>query len=498
MKSCYYLIPFLALPLQALTVETRPTHGVFYAGLEKQVCLQLKVDAAAADVGKKITSLSFTSGKTSSPGDITKVRLYKSTENVFTLNTGDANRKAVEVASGTLTKGAVNFTTDISIASAGTSYYWLVYDIAAKAKGNNKIDGVCTAVTAGGATVTPTARLGTYVKKRVYGTVYPFKHRVVPYYRTKWILGWGAHSLTSTHFKSYTDFIHFGYSLNNAGEVVPQWDARDNGTEESGNQNNAAALAQIKNVRGTAKCRIIAGLGHVDGGLSTFYRNCSNREEMRAVARNIAKMLVENDYDGVDIDWEYPGDDGYDEGQDWLYHTYLLADLREELAGTGKSISIAATVWYKVPWHEVSDQLDFLNTMSYDSQDANHASMWRFQEDCSNKCHTYLKMPKVKIVGGLPFYSNKQWTISDQVGWAGIVSQIPNLSPAANEGKLNGGSGLTMHSFNGPNLIKEKAKWVKSNGYGGVMIWSCDNDLPLTHKMSLGKALFSVLKQAKR
>ena len=55
-----------------------------------------------------------------------------------------------------------------------------------------------------------------------------------------------------------------------------------------------------------------------------------------------------------------------------------------------------------------------------------------------------------------------------------------------------------MHSFNGPNLIKEKAKWVKDNGYGGVMIWCSDCDLPLTHKMSLGKALFSVMKQAKR
>ena len=500
MKSCYYLIPLLALPLQAITVETRPTHGVFYAGLEKQVCLQIQVKADDSEAGQKISALSFTTGKSSKKTDIAKARLYKSSRNYFTLNTGDGDTtiKAAQVGEVVATSGSGTFSNPDVTLQAGTNYLWLVYDIASNAKGNNKIDGVCTSVTVGGAEVKPVAKLGTYVKKRVYGTVYPFKHRVVPYYRTKWILGWSAHSLTSTHFKSYTDFIHFGFSLNNDGEVVPQWDARDNGTEESGNENNAAALTLLKDVRGTAKCRIIAGLGHVDGGLSTFYRSCSNREEMRAVARNIAKLLVENDYDGVDIDWEYPGDGGYDAGQDWQYHTYLLADLREELAGTGKSISIAATVFYKMPWHEVSDQVDFLNTMSYDSQEANHASMWLFQNDCRNHCHSYLKMPKVKIVGGLPFYSNKQGTIADQVGWAGIVSQIPNLSPSANEGNLNGGSGLTMHSFNGPNLIKEKAKWVKSNGYGGVMIWSCDNDLPLTHKMSLGKALFSVLKQTKR
>jgi hypothetical protein len=98
----------------------------------------------------------------------------------------------------------------------------------------------------------------------------------------------------------------------------------------------------------------------------------------------------------------------------------------------------------------------------------------------------------------LPFYTNRQRAIADQCGWNTVVSQHPNISPAANEAVLTVGNGSAVHSFNGPNLIKEKAKWVKDNGYGGVMIWSSDNDVPLTHKMSLGKALFSVLKQTKR
>ena len=48
------------------------------------------------------------------------------------------------------------------------------------------------------------------------------------------------------------------------------------------------------------------------------------------------------------------------------------------------------------------------------------------------------------------------------------------------------------------NLIKDKCKWVKDNGYGGVMVWAYDTDVQLTHKMSLGKAMYSVLKQTKR
>ena len=497
MNKYFYLLPMLSLPLQALTVETRATHGVFYAGLEKQACLQIQVKANASEAGQKIKSLSFTTGKSTKKTDITKARLYKSNDNFFTPNAVDESCKTTQVGEVSATSGAGTFSNPDVTLKEGTNYLWLVYDIASNAKGSNKIDGVCTEVCVGSSKVTPEAKMGTNVKKREYGKVYPFKYRIVPYYRTKWITGWGAHSLTSTHFKSYTDLIHFGYTLNEAGEVVPQWDAQDNG-EESGNQNNANAMALLKNVRGSAKCSIIAGLGHIDGAISSFYRSCNgDRNKMKAVAKNIAKLLVDNDYDGVDIDWEYPGKASGDASTDWDFHAYLVGDLREALAGTGKTISIAATVWYVCPKVKVADQLDFLNTMSYDSQGDNHAPMWLFQNDFSI-CKNTLKMPNAKIVGGLPFYSNVQRGIYDQVGWSGIVSQIPNISPNINEAKLNGGSGLKMHSFNGPNMIKDKAKWVKDNGYGGVMIWSCDNDLPLTHKMSLGKALFSVMKQTKR
>lgn len=489
MKSYYYLIPFLVLPLQAITVETRPTHGVFYAGLDKQVCLQIKVDAAAADVNKKITSMSFSAGKTTSPADITRVRLYKSSENAFTLNTGDNNRKAVEVASGTLTKGTVNFTTDITIATAGTSYYWLVYDIAGRAKGNNKIDGVCTAFSVGGATLTPTPKLGTHVKKRVYGTVYPFKHRIVPYYRTRWINNWNAGQLNATHFKSFTDIIHFGYTVNADGTVAHQWYSNlDNGDPHA---YATQAREKLKKLRGTAKSRILAGFGHIDDTITPFYNNAESREACKVIAKNIAKYILEAGYDGIDIDWEYPDND-----DDWKHHTYLVADLRDELAGSGLSISIAASVNYKRPWHDVTDQLDFICTMSYDLNGTQHSPMSVIQNDVAT-CVNNLNMPKVRIVAGLPFYTNRYHSLAVQYGWGSVVGEYPNLSPSVNQVQL-AADGSNWHSFNGANLIKQKCKWVKDNGYGGVMIWAYDTDVDLTHKMSLGKAMYSVIKQTRR
>ena len=489
MNKYTYLLPLLALPLQALTVETRPTHSVFYAGLENQVCLQIKLVADAADVNKKISSISFTTGKTTKPTDITEARLFKSTENAFTLNTGDLNRRAVQLASKEASSGSVTFSPDITITQAGTSYLWLAYDIAASAKGNNKIDAVCTEVKLSGKTVKPTAKLGTYVKNRVYGTVYPFKNRIVPYYRTHWINVWAANHLNATHFKNFTDIIHFGYQLNGDGTVANQWYAADVADPMA---HAAAAREKLKTLRGSAKSRIIAGFGHVDDGMTAFYRNTTDRTARKAIARNMAKLVLDGGYDGIDIDWEYP-----DNGNEWVYLTYMLADLRDELAGSGVSVSMAATVFYMIPWHDCTDQVDFINTMSYDQQGTQHSPMWILTED-AKRCVNNLNMPKAKVVLGLPFYTNRYEVLWDQVGWNTVVSQHPNISPETNQAIISNGNGTTWHSFNGANLIKEKCKWVKDNGYGGVMIWAYDTDVALTHKMSLGKAMYSVIKQTKR
>ena len=489
MNKYFYLIPMLSLPLQALTVETRATHGVFYAGLANQVCLQIQVKANASEAGQKIGSLSFTTGKSSKKTDITKARLYKSTQNYFTLNTGDPNTKAYQVGEVAATSGSGTFNNPDITLSEGTNYLWLVYDIASNAKGSNKIDGVCTSVKLGNTEVKPVAKMGANVKSRVYGTVYPFKNRIVPYYRTVWINEWNANHLNATHFKSFTDIIHFGYSLNSDGTVANQWyhdGVKDNMAYAK------AAREKLKSLRGSAKSRIIAGFGHVDDGLTAFFRNNPDRNARKAMARNMAKYVLESGYDGIDIDWEYP-----DIGDEWVYLTYLVADLREELAGSGVSVSFAATVWYMKPWHDVSDQVDFINTMSYDQQGEQHSPMSILQAD-ANTCHTYLNMPRTKIVLGLPFYTNRYDVLWDQVGWTNVVNAYPNLSPSANQASMTTGNGTSMHSFNGVNLIKEKCKWVKDNGYGGVMIWGYDTDVQLSHKMSLGKAMYSVLKQTKR
>lgn len=472
----------------ALTAEARYTHGVFYRGVKRQPVLQLKI---TGEPGEKITALTFSMGETSRPSDISLVRLSSRDDwNGYTFNT---TNYIYENATGKPTKGKITFKHEYTLGN-NPLYIWLSYDLAAKAARNGKIDAVCTAITtADGEKTEPEIVLAEALNERKIGRVYRFPYRVVPYYRPRWVKGWGnaekAVHLTPTHFNLFTELIHFAYSVNAQGGIEYQWaGGGDNKTVAD------EALDEIKRLHTEAKSRagLIAGFGHMDGPMTTAVANPLTR---RTLARNMATWAIERGYSGIDIDWEYP-----DTKADWKNFGFFIADLREELSGTGISVSIASSVGYKTPTFWVTDQLDFIMTMSYDDLTPdNHASMRLFQRD-GNMCLNKFLMPKPKIVIGLPFYSNQKGTLTNQYGYAQIIGWHPRIKPDVNEfvSKNQDGTNGPVHTFNGPKLISDKCKWAKQEQYGGVMIWAYDTDLPLKHKASLARAMFKVLRQPKK
>ena len=473
---------------QAVTVEVRHTHGVFYPGVQQQAILQLKI---TGEPGEKITRLEFSDGKTTQPSDIQLARLSTSGNwNGYTLNT---NRQVQEKDKAKLDKkGNFSFETPIEAGSEPV-YYWLSYDLARRAKRGNHIDALCTRVTlADGSTVKPRLKRAKALKKRRTGRIYPFPYRIVPYYRPRWVKGWGnaekAVHLTPEHFNLFTDLVHFAYTVSAEGDIVYQWAG---GGVEPGEIADGA-LEEIKRLHKEAKAKslLLAGFAHMDEPMTTAV---AKPETRRKLARNMATWAIERGYDGIDIDWEYP-----DTHEQWTNFGLFLADLREELAGSGFSFSAAASVTYKVPTFMVTDQLDFLMTLSYDDIGAQHSSMWRFQND-ANKCLNDFRMPRPRIVVGLPFYSNQQGALTEQHGYSQIISWYPRLKPTDNQfqAKNKDGSPGPMHSFNGPALITEKCQWMKQQKFGGVMIWAYDTDVKLSHRASLGKAMYKVLRQPK-
>lgn len=472
---------------QGVTVEMRHTHGVFYPDVKQQGILQLKI---TGEPGEKITKLEFSDGKTTQTTDIQMAYLSTSGGwNGYTLNT---NKLVQEKGKTKPDKnGKFSFNVNIEVGSEPV-YYWLSYNLGRGAKRGNLIDAMCTKVTlADGSTVKPKLKKAAALKKRVIGRVYPFPYRVVPYYRPRWVKGWGnakeAVHLTPQHFNLFTDLVHFAYSVSADGAVQYQWVGGDDPkvvTDE--------ALAEIKRLHKEAnsKSLLLAGFAHMDEPMT---QAVANPETRRRMARNMATWAIERGYDGIDIDWEYP-----DTHEQWVNFGLFVADLREELAGSAFSISIAASVTYKVPIYDVTDQLDFIMTMSYDDLGPQHASMQRFQGDAT-RCINNFHMPKPRIVVGLPFYSNEQGKLTEQFGYSQIIGWYPNLKPGDNtfQSKKQDGSPGPMHSFNGPQLIAEKCRWMKQQKFGGVMIWAYDTDVKMNHRASLAKAMYKVVRQPK-
>lgn len=472
---------------EAATAEVRHTHAVFFPGVDNQPVLQLKIQGNS---GEKITSLKFSTGESSSGAKFKVARLLSTgRRNAFTVHT---QNPAVEKASKKNVRGNFSFDTEIEL-TGQPLYLWLSYDLPAGAKLNAPVDALCTEIKmADGSIVQPQTILADGVEKRVVGRVTPFPYRIMPYYRPRWVKGWGksekAVHLTPEHFHLFTDLIHFAYSLSAQGEITYQWAGGGNSKKTVDD-----ALAEIKRLhqQAGAKSRLIAGFGHMDDQLTKVISRPAVR---RQLARNMAKWTLSRGYQGIDLDWEYP-----ENAAQWNQFALFLAELREELAGSGVTISIAASVNYRLPTLQVTDQVDFILTMSYGSQSAQHASMERYRNE-ANICLNKLRMPKPKVVLGLPFYSNEQGKLTDQYGYSQIYNWYPNLKPDVNtfRAKKKDGSDGPMHSFNGRNMITDKCRWAKDNDFGGVMIWAYETDLPLSHHASLGRAMYKVLRQPRK
>jgi chitinase len=127
---------------------------------------------------------------------------------------------------------------------------------------------------------------------------------------------------------------------------------------------------------GTKVLIAIGGWGDTEG-----FRIGAATEESRALyAANVASMIKEHGFDGVDMDWEYPGGNGYDYRQvpnsnitsEIDTYPLLLAAIRTAI-GTNKLLTAAvpAKVGDMIAYTpeqspKIWESLDFVNIMTYD------------------------------------------------------------------------------------------------------------------------------------
>jgi chitinase len=292
-----------------------------------------------------------------------------------------------------------------------------------------------------------------------------------------------------------------------------------------GDPGDAANLAVLTGLRKrNPELRVLVSAGGWLGskGFSDVALTAARR---RVFVRSVVDFLRRHDLDGFDLDWEYPGLPGNGNRHrpaDRASFTALLADLRRALDEDGAArkrhllLTIAAGAFADYLAHVDMAQarlsLDLVNLMSYDfrlaeagDEAGHHANLLPRPDDprklsASGAVRDFLAagVPAGKLVLGVPFYGRAWGGVPggrDALFRAGKpvrnvdVSSYPAI--AALVGKegwargwdetaqapylWNASRGLFV-SYEDPQSLRAKARFVREHGLAGAMFWEYHAD----------------------
>ncbi|GLF96589.1 glycosyl hydrolase family 18 protein [Streptomyces yaizuensis] len=244
-------------------------------------------------------------------------------------------------------------------------------------------------------------------------------------------------------------------------------------------------------------------------------------------------------FDGIDIDWEWPGAEGHP-GNRWNAAdknnlTALLAEFRrqlDELPGERRLLTAftpADPAKIQAGWDlsRIFDYLDFANVQGYDFHGSGSDDSWEpartghqanlhrdaqdpypFDFSVERAVQTYLDagVPARKLTVGFPFYGRGwknvasggtaagEWQSANGAapgqfpteagirGYHNLITSTPNMTVHHDAQSVSTfgytGENGQWWSFDDPWSIERKTAWIRSKGLLGAMIWEMSGDTP--------------------
>ncbi len=269
-----------------------------------------------------------------------------------------------------------------------------------------------------------------------------------------------------------------------------------------------------------------------------FHDIAKSKKDLPNFVNSAVAMMVTHDvFDGVDIDWEFPGGDDNTHGPlskkainiERTAYTQIMMLLRRGLDGlekkTGRSYSTSSAMTGSpygnraINWRAAIAHMDYLFVMTYDFKTSNpghHANLISSGATGGSGIDTIIKglaargVPRSKMVLGVPFYgrgwSGARWSVEDGIVSGDNVQTLDTalgyddlLSSAdiqANYEKIadqRHKAKLYIHktedkiiSFDDVEVIKMKARWAREQNLAGIFSWEISDDAagyPLTRAM---------------
>ncbi|MGN1328257.1 MAG: glycoside hydrolase family 18 protein [Eubacterium sp.] len=225
---------------------------------------------------------------------------------------------------------------------------------------------------------------------------------------------------------------------------------------------------EIKAQNADTKILLSVGGAYADG----FCMASRTAESRRLFAQTIVAIIDEFDLDGVDIDWEYPGESML--GITCCEHCksdfiQLLEELRALLKSRYLTVAVGSNRYFGIDVKRLGAIVDYVFVMTYDLGvmhsnvflSKTFVTMWRL-----------FGIPKNKLCIGVPIYGKNVKNLDD-------TKKYCELS----RGKLNHFLGQSFSEYDGKKYsfdtdidVEKKARWALKNDLGGVFCWEITGD----------------------
>ncbi|RHZ62529.1 hypothetical protein CDV55_107218 [Aspergillus turcosus] len=253
-----------------------------------------------------------------------------------------------------------------------------------------------------------------------------------------------------------SQYTHLHFSF---GTLTDSWDVK------TGDELSTYQFSEFKKISGVK--RILSFSGWDFSTMPETYqifRNGVKPANRLTMATKIANFIKENNLNGVDIDWEYPGapdlpdfDPGIEEdGPNYLAFLVVLKNL---LPGKSVFIAAPASYWYlkQFPIKDIAKVTDYIIYMTYDLHGQWDAHNSNSQQGCAmGNC-----VPGKKVIAGVTSYG-RSFKMADANCWGpDCLYTGDRLNSNAKKGKCTGTAGY-LADAEIAEIMKDSSRVVKT------------------------------------